>query len=233
MSWLDQIALESNVVITAEERGKLRRDLCRDFKNIWTYTGREWVTRLMSFAAVAGAPPPFADDDRAAMMGFGVGGNQQSILPIGGAVDADYPGLNVQDNSNADITYLERPVRVLPYMGLDDYWLRQFKYDYPTEWGDPLPSTTRYVRWFAIFDYGEIDGPWAYPMVPISEIGLFTSAYFGAAGEWDDINNVYDYPTPPGYVGVRPAPVAYHTFPSIPKTASIKLTVRWEVRVGG
>lgn len=232
MSWLDQIAVESNVVIRAEERGKLRRDLCRDFKNIWTYSGREWVTQLMSYQAVAGAPPPFANVDRAAMMGFGVGGNQQSILPIGGAVDADYPGLNVQDNTNADITYLERPVRIDTYMGGDDYWLRQF--DYPqTVWGDPLPSTTRYVRWFAEFDYGEIQGPWAYPMVPLSEIGLFTSAYFGASGEWDALSDVYDSTSPPGYVGIRPVPMAYHTFASIPKTGSIKLTVRWEVRVGG
>ena len=230
MSWADQIDLKSNVVIRAEERGKLRRDLSRDGKNIWTYSGREWITQLMSYQAAAGTPPPFANDDRAAMMGFGVGGNQQSILPIGGTVDTDYPGLNVQDDSNPDTTYLERPVRIVNYSGSDDYWLRQFDY-LQTAWGDPLPSTTRYVRWFSVFEYGDIQGPWGYPMVPLSEIGLFTSAYFGHPGEWDDIADVYTGTSP--YAGVRPVPIAYHTFASIPKTSSIKLTVRWEVRVGG
>jgi len=231
MSWLDQIALESNVVIRAEERGKLRRNLCRDFKNIWTYKGREWVTQLMSYQAAAPPPDPpaFANVDRAAMMGFGVGGNQQTILPIGGAIDADYPGLNVQDDTDPNITYLERPVRILTGAP-DPYWLRRFDY-VQTAWGDPLPSTTRYVRWFGVFDYGEIDGPWGYSMVPLSEIGLFTSEYFGAGWETSPLATVYTAVSP--YVGVRPEPIAYHTFPSIPKTGSIKLTVRWEVRVGG
>lgn len=227
---VDQIQLLSNVFIDVRERGKKRKDLCREGKNIWTYHGREWVTMVMSYAT-SGYPNP-ADNDRISYIGFGVGGDQQTILPIGAPIDTDYPGQNLFADSDPDRDYLERPARIWTSTPPNDEWLREITYA-STQWAHiPGPAgTSRWVRYFASFTAAEFIATWGYSMVPLSEIGLFHHGY--SAYEFDDITSVYDYGTPPAYVGPRPTPVAYHTFPSIPKTTDLELTVRWEVRVGG
>ena len=224
MKYVDQIQLKSNVHIRVEERGKVRKDLCREGKNIWTYSGREWITLLMSYATTGF--PNTAEDNRISYMGFGVGGDQQTILPIGPPIDTDYPGTNVQSDTDPDIDYLERPARIWTAPAPDDEWLREITYP-STEWAHiPGPAgTSRWVRYYATFTAAEFIATWGYSMVPLSEIGLFHHGY--SSYVLADITNVYGGPP------VRPTPVAYHTFPSIPKTTDLELTVRWEVRVGG
>jgi hypothetical protein len=235
---LDQIKVESNLQIIATEHGKIREDLCRQGKNIWTYAGRDWITKVMSWTTAGPTPPSGADDDRVTFMGFGIGGDRQNVSPLPVALDSDYRGQNLQTDGDPTITYLERPVRIDIYDASNDYWLREMS------WSAGVPPCPEFinappivsVRYYADFAAGEIDGPWGYPMVPLSEIGLFTYAYNDAAGEWaplSGIGGVYDYASGPGYVGIRPVPIAYHTFYSIAKTPSVALHVRWEVRVGG
>lgn len=232
---VDQIRIGMNVLIEARERGKLRRGLCREGKNIWVYGGREWITKLMSYDGSAGGPPATAEDNRVAFMGFGIGGDQQNISPLPTALDADYPGYNLQNDADPTITMLERPARIDIQGGSNFYWLRELTWSGSSpEYVTPPPTTA--VRYFASFTAGEINtisGTY-YPMVPISEIGLFHYGYNDASGEYDTMANVYPtgYPPGPPYP-TRPAPLAYHTFLSIPKTTSLELTVRWEVRVGG
>ena len=143
---------------------------------------------------------------------------------------AGHPGTNLQSDSNPDITYLERPVRIDDGAPVGDYWLRQLTWA-DTLWGDPLPATSRYVQYFADFTALEINqatgASFTYPNVPISEIALFHYGWLGNPGEYDTLGNVYPAP------GARPIPLAYHPFYSISKTTDIELRVRWEVRVGG
>jgi hypothetical protein len=230
---LDTIEVTSNVEIEGRRGGKLAPDCCRDFKNIWTYSGREWVTVLMSYGTGAGDPPAAAENNRTAFMGFGVGGDAQSVLPIGAPIDTDYPGYNNQTDSDPDIDYLERPVRIDTGAPTGDYWLRRLTWP-DTEWAHvpgPAVGASRWVRYYCTFQAGEIDGPWSYPMVPLSEIGLFHYGSNGTNGEYNTLATVYTGVDP--WVGTRPTPIAYHTFYSIPKTSDVELTVRWEVRVGG
>ena len=239
---LDQIKVESNLLIIAKENGEVRKDLCRRGKNIWTYAGRDWITKVMSWTTAGPTPPSGADDDRVTFMGFGIGGDRQNVSPLPVALDNDYRGQNLQTDGDPAITLLERPVRIdVGPVGGTDYFLREMS------WSGGVPPCPEFinsppivsVRHYADFTAGEIDLPYGYPMVPLSEIGLFTYAWNDAAGEYQapfdppTAGAVYDYSAGPGYVGVRPVPIAYHTFYSIAKTPSVALSVRWEVRVGG
>jgi hypothetical protein len=205
MRFIETIEVKQNLRITARERGKIVAR--RDGHNIWLNLGREYLAQLISYATFS--PLVGERDDRIRYMGLGVGGNRQLMLGVANAVPivTAYPGTNVQTDSDAGVTTLERPVRVTgsedPYPGQGaDVWIGQVQ----SPVNHPVATQTTFSRIFASTDvsYG------SFLSVPLSEIGLFS----GIANP-----NLYNNTM-----------VAYDTFDTISKTAAIELEVNWTIR---
>jgi len=208
---IDDIQVKQNVYITARERGKIVAR--REGHNIFLNTGREWLAALISYASFA--PDVFENVDRVRYMGFGIGGFRQLALPtansspIGGVSDAyrasySQAGANNQTDTDPDVVQVERPVRVTG--GTNDYptntgdrWVEQIQA--PPEHNPASTSTFR-----RLFGQQEINYS-PYISVPLSEIGLFTSA----------ANPEFAFNPP----------VAYDTFDTLSKTAAFELEVIW------
>lgn len=67
----ERVYIEGFFSMYARENGKIVPGSHRDGKNIWTLTGREFLARLMSYAAYS--PDEAARNDRIRYLGFGVG----------------------------------------------------------------------------------------------------------------------------------------------------------------
>jgi hypothetical protein len=151
-------------------------------------------------------------------MGLGIGGNRQLALttanasPLGAnppAPNGAYPGTNAQTDTDPTVTKLERPVRVsggvtvYPYYPTD-VWLSQV--EAPAWSVDDVP----YDSTFSVL-FGQTSISYSpYLTVPLSEVGLFTSAA--------DVN-IYNNTA-----------VAYDTFDTISKTAAFDLEIQWTIR---
>jgi hypothetical protein len=67
----ERVYIEGFFSMYARENGKIVPGSKREGKNIWTLTGREFLARLMSYAAYT--PDEAARNDRIRYIGFGVG----------------------------------------------------------------------------------------------------------------------------------------------------------------
>jgi len=203
----ETIEVKQNLVINARERGKLVAT--REGHNIWLDLGREYLAQLIAYQSY-GPDVPFRDD-RVRYMGVGIGGTAQTTNPLllndpVGPL-APYPGLNTQTDDDPTVASLERPVRVSGSATVTpgiagDIWLGQVGSADPFT----IPTECTFRRAFTELEvsYGQ------FIAVPLSEIGLFTSA----ADPGTSFNN----------------PVAYDTFDPLNKTAAFTLEVIWTIR---
>lgn len=205
MRFIETIEVKQNLSIIARERGKIVAR--RDGHNIWLNLGREYLAQLIAYSAFS--PLTTIREDRIRYMGLGIGGTKQFMLGVANSapIGTAYPGTNAQTDSDANVTVLERPVRISgstdPYPGqASDVWLGQIQAP-PTH---PLPSQTKFSRIFTSTEVSYL----TFLSVPIAEIMLFT----GAAD-----------PNVRNNTGV-----AYDTFDAISKTSAFELEVNWTIR---
>jgi len=212
--FFDDIEVKQNVRIEARERGKLVT--VREGHNIFVDLGREWLSKLICYLSFS--PDVTEEDARVRYMGFGIGGTRQVALgvsdaaPIGGGTDAYRPsyggaGANIQTDIDPLVTTLERPVRISG--GTDDYpgvasdaWIGQVQ-------APVTHSTSTSATFRRLFTGPEISYD-PYVSVPLSEVGLFTSA----ASTSVPFNTL----------------IAYDTFDTLSKTTSFELEVVWTLR---
>lgn len=205
MRIVDRIEVKQNLFIIARERGKIVDR--RDGHNIWLDLGREYLAQLISLTSFSPDTP--VRNDRIKYMGVGIGGTQQLALGAANSapVSPPYTGTNSQTDTDPTITTLERPVRLsgsaTSYPGISgDVWVGEVQV--PPD----LTSSTE-VTFQRVFSSGEVNYG-QFLSVPLSEIGLFTSA----ADPVNYLNN----------------PVAYDTFDTLSKTAAVDLEVVWTIR---
>lgn len=210
---VDRIEVKSNVRLVARERGKIIA--VREAHNIFLDVGREWMTRLTSYATLpaAGVAPGVddpAENYRLRYMGFGIGSTSQ-IFPSGLFTAApldDYGATFEQSGDDPEVFRLETPVAIgatVDPAPNDRIWLGQLA-------TPPTYPAVGQVRYSRILTAGEVTyGPFA--MVPISEVALFTAA---AA-----------YNVMPVDAG---AMVFYHSFTPMPKTNAADIEVLWTLR---
>lgn len=196
----DDIVIKQQLQIIARERGKIVDR--RDGHNIFLDTGREWISKLVAFLSFGPDVPE--ENARIKYMGFGIGGTQQLAPGAANAISPPYTGTNLQTDSDASVTVLERPVRVSgsssAYPGLaGDKWLGLIQ----APAGHPTAQKTVFRR---VFTANDISYP-PFISVPLSEIALFNS-------NADDEN-------------FQNIAMAYDTFDTISKTTAVEIEVVW------
>lgn len=207
---------QNNIQIVARERGKIVAR--RESHNIWVDLGREFLTKVMSYATYA--PDTFQEVLLPRYMGFGIGGIKQNALGIANVAPCltHYPGTNVQSDISSRVRRLERPCRISWVIDppsvpggvpgaytydAGDIWLRQIT---PT-----VHPTSYSVQWSCSFTSTDFSRT-TFLAVPISEIGLFLHG---------SNPNVYNNNL-----------IAYDTFDTLTKTALFdSLDVTWTVRL--
>lgn len=203
---IDTIDVKANVWIKARERGKIMQRY--EGHNIWLGIGRVYLMQLISYNSFD-PDTPFRND-RIKYIGLGIGGSKQNAPAVANnaPVVTAYPGTNNYTDHDPSIVQLERPVRISggtggpPYISPSDVWVGRVQAP-PTFGADPEVTFRR------VFTQSELTyNP--FQVIPLSEVGLFTSAANPAYS-----NNV---------------PVAYDTFPTINKTAQLDLEVVWTIR---
>lgn len=208
MKFLATVEVRNNLKLTVRERGKLVT--CREGHNIWVDLGREYLASLL--ALVSYGPDTPERNDRIKYMGFGIGGTRQVAPSIANAppMSVAYPGTNAQTDLDPTVTTLERPVRISgsttgptdPYAA-GDVWLG-------TVQAPAIHSTPHEVTFRRIFTQTEISYA-TFTSVPLSEVGLFTSAAVPIGQPFNTL-------------------VAYDTFDTISKTGAFEIEVEWTVR---
>lgn len=222
--------IPGNVEIIVRERGKRVMKHCRHEHNIWVNLGREYLARVIAPNAALDNHYNEPPVEFVKYMGFGIGGSSQNnVLAYQPSMSTDYPpadpsgtpGFAGNQFADDDLTVqtLERPVRV--YIDSDpNTWL------IPVNAPPTFLNDSKTVRFDALLTQVAVNQARipSYPVVPLSEVGLFLSV------EDPDSSDVYD-PGAPNYVGAgRQNLVAYNTYEPIPKTISFTLEVRWELR---
>lgn len=220
--------MRDNVLITARERGKIVAR--REGHNIFVDLGRQWLAELISLLTTDPDVPDRIDLIK--YMGFGIGGNEQTLpgevtsaplvtaYPVGSDPNVTtgfehnetFP-LKPLGSGGGVIETLEVPVRiaggVTTYPGdPGDQWLSTPS---PPDFiiAHPSPTETNY---HARFDAGAGDflyGP--FTRMPLSEAGLFLSSVSHLGTPFNPL-------------------VAYHTFDTILLSPEIELEVVWTVR---
>lgn len=210
MRIVDTIEVKQNLKIVARERGKIVDR--REGHNIFLDLGREWLAELIGYANPT-TETPFRND-RVKYFGLGIGGTQQLALPTanappigGGGTSGPYVGSNLQTDTDASVSVVERPVRIsgsnAVYPGIGgDAWIGQI--------GSADPTTTpNQVTFQRVFTQIEVSYS-QFLSVPLSEIMMFT-----AAADPANFQNTG---------------VAYDTFDTLSKTNAIELEVVWTLR---
>lgn len=207
MRIVDTIQVRSNLIITARERGKVVAR--REGHNIWLDLGREYLAQLIAYNSFGPDTP--VRDDRIKYMGVGIGGTRQLALPTANSapISPPYTGTNVQTDTSAIVTSLERPVRVSgsssAYPGIaGDAWVGQIQ-------APPDLSGGTEVVFRRVFTREEVSYA-PFLSVPLSEVMLFTSAA-----------------DPENYQNTG---VAYDTFDTISKTSAVNVEFVWTIRFG-
>jgi len=158
----DNIHVENNLFITIRERGKIVGR--REGHNIFLDTGREWLTKLISYASFT--PDVAESDERIKYMGFGIGGTRQIAPDFANTSPlTDYGPLGsfTQTDTDPSLTRVERPVRLA-----DTIWLGRVQ--------SPVAHNTVTSATFQrLFTAEEISYA-PYSSVPLSEIALFLSS---------------------------------------------------------
>lgn len=207
MSVPDVLQARTNIEIDVRERGKLvRRERTH---NIVTNIGRQFLAEVI-VSDVAAPGLVRHQNTVVRYIGFGIGGNRQSSsIADAPPFSVDYPGVNTQTDVDLTVSGLQRPVRVTA----GPLWMREIAAP------ATFPSATS-VRFTAAFSDTDINYG-AYASVPLSEIGLYSSAA--------------DPTLPNGTSGVYPGAggliLAYDTFNTIHKSGLFSIEVRWEWRI--
>lgn len=195
---------ETNVEITLRDKpgGKVVEK--RSGHNIFLNYGREWLSELTSLDAGAAS----FRDDRIRYMAFGIAGTRQlvSVSTIQ-SLHSGWSGYTTpaQDDTDPTVTGLEYPVEIAASDYYDDV-------SQPATF--PQAGIARYT---CVVGYTEISYPGGPTSVPLSEIGLFTSA-------------VPSQSTAPTAAPPERYMVAYNTFDTLSKTSAYVLQVDWELR---
>lgn len=205
MRIVDTIEVKQNLKLTVYERGKIVDR--REGHNIWVDLGREYLAELISYSAFD--PDVKVRDDRVKYMGLGIGGTRQLALPTANSAPMvpAYAGTNAQTDDDRTVSEIERPVRIsgtesaYPYPA-GDVWLGTIG---TVAFGTP-PTEVTFSR---IFGQTEVSYG-SFLSVPLSEIGLYTSA----ASPTYYKNNL----------------IAYNTFDTLSKTTAFSLRVDWTIR---
>lgn len=202
----DAIIGLTNIELDVRERGKIvRRERTH---NIVTNIGRQFLAEVI-VSDVAAPSITRHQNTVIRYIGFGIGGSRQnSSIANNPPFSVDYPGSNTQTDTDLTVTGLQRPVRVTAA----PLWMREIVAP------STFPTATS-VRFTAIFSETDINYG-GYASVPLSEIGLYTSAADpslpnGASGAY------------PGAGGLM---AAYDTFNTIHKSGIFSIEVRWEFR---
>jgi len=205
LRFVDVIEVKSNLIITARERGKIVDR--REGHNIFLDIGREYLAQLISFQSFGPDTP--VRNDRVKYMGVGIGGTAQNALSTANSppISPPYTGTNVQTDIDPTVTALERPVRVSgsssAYPGIaGDAWIGTIQA--PPDLSDATSVTFRRVFTSTEVSYAP------FLVVPLSEVGLFTSAA--------DPQNFHN------------APIAYDTYATLSKTTATAFEYVWTLR---
>lgn len=195
-----------NIELDVRERGKIvQRERTH---NIVTNIGRQFLAEVI----VSDAPAPTITRHQNTVVryiGFGIGGNRQnSSIANNPPFSTDYPGANTQTDIDLTVTGLQRPVKVTNV----PLWMREITAP------STFPTATS-VRFTSIFTETDINFG-SYLSVPLSEIGLYTSAANPALP--NGASGVY-----PGAGGLM---IAYDTFNTVHKSGLFSVEVRWEFR---
>jgi hypothetical protein len=224
------VPMNGNVWYTArDERGKRIPKYCRHEHNIWVDLGREYLARVVAPNDTHTDHNQEPPREFIAYMGVGIGGDSQTHpLAYTDPLKTDYPPAdpsgapggtgNQQTDEDLTVTYLERPVKVNLSSPI---WI------VPVATPVAFLSASKTVRFDYLYTVDAINTARIpdYPVVPLSECGLFLVT------QDPDAANVYDTGNPPTMVGAgRQLVVAYNTFEPIPKTISFSLEIRWELR---
>lgn len=199
------IEVKQNLKLTMRERGKIVAK--REGHNIWVNLGREYLASLIAYSSFTPVTPE--RDDRIRYMGLGIGGVRQLLLDVANAEPllSTYPSSNLQTDTDATVSALERPVRILgstdppPYQPTDT-WIGQVQ-------APATHLTTTEVTFRRLFGSTEVSYS-PFLSVPLSEVGLFTSA-----ADPGVYNNTV---------------VAYDVFDPLSKTGAFELEIVWSVR---
>jgi len=244
--------LGCNVKITARDVSG-EKIYEREQHNIFLDGGRTWFSLFLGYDTqnyVVGAAPPEAEPAAAAAPAFtrnvtaglgsptaadlwmpyrpfyvayGIGGNQQDVSLIPAAVATDYPGTNLQTDTDVTVTGLERPVRIRVAAGGAPAWAR---------WLAPvivtLPvakpySWIKYTSTLTVTDVNDAGIPSAanyYPEVPISEAAIY---------RWTPSpdETVTSYAVAADLPFTSSSALAYTTFSRIPKSRLMSITTEW------
>lgn len=221
MRFIDRISPDCNVRLTLIHNETQQIEKVVETHNIWTNLGREYLANRISpvsgFAPIPGSSPTElrAEDDAVIrFMGIGIGGSLQNvdIATLYPQLDAAYPGTNIQVDTGASglaVTQLERPCLV------DDRTGNEWLVDVGTPVVHTLATSTTFTRTFTTYDVN-LGG--TYPVVPVSEIGLYVSS-----------ENPNADPYASGGAN-RQTLIAYNTFVSLSMTTAFSLQVDWEIR---
>lgn len=160
MSFSDRVEVKSNLKLTVRERGKIVTR--REGHNIWLDVGRGWMLNLFSYATLPGLTT--YEDNRIRYIGLGIGGTRQLLTGVANAPPllGDYPGTNLQTDTDPTVTELERPVQAS-----SGIWL--------LEVGSPPDFGVNQVTYSRIIGQSDVTYG-SYNMVPLSEVMLFTNA---------------------------------------------------------
>lgn len=217
MRQIERVSAESNIELIVRERGKIIQR--EETHNIVTNIGRQFLAETITPATLGpGAAFTRTQNQIVRYIGFGIGGDLQTASSASAApYSTDYPGTNVQTDTDLAISGLERPAAVsgtinTPGVPSPAVWMNEIA----TPGTFPTATTTRFVALFTELhiNFG------TYASVPLSEIGL----YRGDA----------DVTLPNGTSGAYPGSggliLAYDTFNTIQKTGLFSIEVRWEFR---
>ena len=194
-------SIQGHVTLRLEERGKLVKQV--EGYNIWTLTGREFLSELIGLKAFHATVPgnrQFFREDRVAYIGVGTG-TQTEVAEVSSLVSP--VAANTGATSSTVGTFL---------MPLDAP---------ATLPATSLSTTNTSVQFIKTFGLTEIS--FGTTPVAVTEAGLFTDG--------DPTNNfAVPIPSTAWADASTIAPVAYKTFEPITKTQNYTLKVVWEVK---
>lgn len=143
----ETVYVEGFFSAVCRERGKLVFGSRREGKNIWTLTGREFLARLMSYAAYGpspSSPDTPARNDRIRYIGFGIG-------------------------TTPEVSSVARLVSPIKYTGAGDLFLAELALPtYPFQTTGSFGTAVRYTREFSESELSTSG------TIILTEAGLFT-----------------------------------------------------------
>jgi len=193
--------LKGNFSALLRERGKIVPNSRREGHNVFTITGRNWLSKLISWQTIQGYPPgdvPFTHR-RIRWIGVGVG-SQFEVTTVTSLVT---PTL----------------ITATDYLVSVDHILTEF----------PTSTSVRFYREFGATEISLVPGPPIIVSEAGLYVDVNRWDFDPGEGGTEDAQAPGELTTLDPQVGTNP-PVAYKAFEGIPKTQAFTLEVRWEFR---